>query len=346
MKEKEKIIIDGSHGEGGGQIVRTAIAMSCALKIPVEIINIRKGREKSGLKNQHLACIELASELYETEVRNAEKESETLFFYAKKLKSKNAKIDIKTAGSITLVLQSIILPLILEKKKFVIEIIGGTDVPWSMPIAYFKNVFLESIKKYAKIDVEVIKRGYYPRGGGIVKISLKGNGIKDELILENKRKLLKIKGVVNASNDLVDLGIVEREINAIKSKLKKLAPTLIIGNYKKTECPGNSITLWARFSENQEDSVKEIIGADIIAKKGKINPEIFGEEVCETLIKRINSEYPIDENLGDNLIPFLKIFGGRIKTKITKHLESNVYVVNMFKGKKLEVKDGIVESND
>ena len=103
--------------------------------------------------------------------------------------------------------------------------------------------------------------------------------------------------------------------------------------------------MWARFLENEEEIVDEIIGADIIAK-GKINPEKVGEKVCEMLTERINSEYPIDEHLGDNLIPFLKMFGGRIKTKDTKHLESNIYVVNLFKGKKIEWNDGMVESSD
>src|SRR5574342_867579 len=119
------ITLDGSHGEGGGQIVRTALGLSALTGKPFEVINIRKGRPEPGLKNQHMYGIKAVQELCNAQVEGAEAGSEYLKFEPGKLMAKSLKIDMQTAGSITLILQSILLPCCFADKKMKIQIKGG-----------------------------------------------------------------------------------------------------------------------------------------------------------------------------------------------------------------------------
>ena len=140
------IEIDGAYLEGGGQIVRTALALSTITQKPFEVYDIRKGRKDSGLKNQHLYCVKSLQELCNANVEGAEIGSLSLKYYPKKLIAKNLSIDIETAGSITLLLQALLLPAMFVSKPITITITGGTDTKWSMPFDYFNNVFCRSCK--------------------------------------------------------------------------------------------------------------------------------------------------------------------------------------------------------
>ncbi|MBN1156432.1 RNA 3'-terminal phosphate cyclase [Candidatus Woesearchaeota archaeon] len=176
------IELDGSHGEGGGQIVRTALALSTITGKPFRVTRIRANRPRAGLKMQHLTCINALKQLSDCKCE-AELGQTELEFYPAPISRHEANIDIKTAGSITLLLQSILLPCILSTHSTRLAITGGTDVKWSMPWDYFTNVFLPVLKPYATIEARLIKRGYYPKGGGKVELMIKPTGIKTPLSL-------------------------------------------------------------------------------------------------------------------------------------------------------------------
>ena len=125
------IKVDGAYLEGGGAIVRVALALSTITQQPFEIYDIRKGRKDSGLKNQHLYCVKSLQELCNAHVEGAELGSSFLNYYPKKIIAKNMNIDIETAGSVTLLLQSLLLPLIFSNRGLTLIINGGTDVKWS-----------------------------------------------------------------------------------------------------------------------------------------------------------------------------------------------------------------------
>ena len=146
------ISIDGSWGEAGGQIVRTALALSTITQKPFEVYDIRKGRKDSGLKNQHLYCVKSLQELCNADAEGAELGSLSLKYYPKKLVAKNLNIDIETAGSITLLLQALLLPTMFVSKPITLTIVGGTDTKWSMPFDYFNNVLLPQLQRFAKIE--------------------------------------------------------------------------------------------------------------------------------------------------------------------------------------------------
>ena len=167
------IEIDGSYCEGGGQIMRTALALSTITGKPFKVSNIRKGRCTSGLKNQHLYCIEALKKLCNADVKGASIGSECVEYSPGKIEGKTISIDIETAGSITLLLQALLMPCCFADKKTRLRLKGGTDVKWSMPFDYFKEILLPQLRKYDNIDVSLQRRGYYPKGGGKVDITIK-----------------------------------------------------------------------------------------------------------------------------------------------------------------------------
>ncbi|MEM4264074.1 MAG: RNA 3'-terminal phosphate cyclase, partial [Candidatus Woesearchaeota archaeon] len=154
------IKLDGSYGEGGGQIVRTALAFSTITQIPFEVNDIRRGREQPGLKAQHLTCVKALAKLCDAKAEGVELGSNAIKYWPGKIKGQTINIDIGTAGSITLLLQSLLLPCFFADKTVRLHLTGGTNVSWSMPIEYLEQVFIPHIAKYCeKIKIKLNKRG-------------------------------------------------------------------------------------------------------------------------------------------------------------------------------------------
>ncbi len=348
------IKLDGSYLEGGGQIVRTALALSTLTGEAFEVTNIRKGRPNPGLKAQHLYCVKALQKLCSAKVDGAYLGSEYLKYYPNKIGGKIISIDIGTAGSISLLLQAILLPSLFANKKVRLKITGGTDVKWAMSYDFFKEIFVPQIKKYVDIKIDLIKRGYFPKGGGKVDIKinqkyklsdfntfeefwefLKENAPKIELI--NQGNLQQIKGISHASKFLEKANIAERQARAAKLILSKYScPINIRTEYCDTLSPGSGITLYAIFSE-ELDSNPIILGGDALGERGK-RAESVGKEAADNLIKQIESKAAVDEHMSDNLIPFLALFGGKIKVaEITNHTKTNIYTTEQFLGKVFSV---------
>lgn len=351
------IKLDGFYLEGGGQIARTALALSTLISKPFELSNIRKGRPTPGLKNQHLFCIKALEELSNAKTQGASLGSTALSYSPGKIKGRTLSINIGTAGSISLLLQSLIIPSTFADSKVRLKITGGTDVKWAMPFDYFTKLFLPQIKKYADIETKLGKRGYYPKGSGKVDIKIKPKfnleSIKEapKIELMDQGALIQIKGISHASSDLQEANVAERQARAAKSVLNKLnCPIKIQTEYSETLSTGSGITLWAIFSKDGEEidfNNPVILGSDCLGEKGK-KAEIVGKEAAEKLISEINSEAAVDLHLADNLIPFLALIGGRIKvSKISNHTLTNIYVCEQFLNKTFEVdkEKNIITSN-
>ena len=166
------IQLDGAIGEGGGSIARVALSLSTLTQQPFSITNIRKNRPQPGLKHQHLFCIKALEKLCNAHVEGASLGSTSLKYIPEKIQGKTIDIDIQTAGSITLFLQSLLLPSLFSNKSVKFNILGGTDTQWSPSFDYFNNVFLPQIQKYANIECKLLKRGYYPKGHGQVQLKV------------------------------------------------------------------------------------------------------------------------------------------------------------------------------
>ena len=334
--------LDGSYLEGGGSIARIALALSTITQKPFEIENIRKNRPQAGLKSQHLFCIKALEQLCSAKAEGAFLGSQGLKYTPGKIQAKDIEIDIQTSGSISLFLQSVLMPLMFANKASKIKIIGGTSGKWAAPIEYFKEVFLPQIQKYVKIDLKLIKRGYYPKGNGIVELKInpiyKMQDFKDFDEFHNKLKnnqneinlmeqghLIQIKGVSHASKDLQNAQVAERQAKAAETILKNKfnCRVSIQEEYSEALSTGSGITLWAIFSLDKDeiDDKNPIrLGADSLGERGK-KAEDVGKEAAFSLINEIESKAPADRHLTDQILPFIALFGGRIKaSKITNKL--------------------------
>ncbi|MEM2916318.1 MAG: RNA 3'-terminal phosphate cyclase [Candidatus Woesearchaeota archaeon] len=294
------IELDGSLGEGGGQIVRTALALSIITQKPFHVVNIRQGRDTPGLKMQHLNCIKALQKLSESQAERALLGSTELKFIPAPLKGRSLAVDIETAGSITLFLQAVLLPCALSGKQMKIEVMGGTDVAWSMPIDYFKEVLVPQLRRWAEIDVKVEKRGYYPAGNGKVVIRVKPKEEKKPIELLEQHNLVHIKGISHAAKSLEQARVAERQAHSAQQALSKLnCPVSIRSEYADTLSLGSGITLWAVFSKRKDDidvSNPVILGADCLGERG-LPAEQVGKTAAERLLNAIESRAPVDIHL-------------------------------------------------
>ncbi|MBI4141946.1 RNA 3'-terminal phosphate cyclase [Candidatus Woesearchaeota archaeon] len=352
------ITIDGSYGEGGGQILRTALSLSALTQQPFTLENIRAKREKPGLKPQHLTAIKAVQKLCEATTEGAELGSQKLVFYPKQIHSKNIKIDIGTAGSTTLVLQALIPPALFADRSLTITVNGGTDVKMAPQSHYLENVFIPQIKKYSQnITFQLTKRGYYPAGRGEIILKIKPRfvikektlqGIRAELSealpikLTEQGKLMMIRGVSHASTNLQEARVAERQAHSAQTELAKYhsCPISIRNEYATTLSTGSGIILWAVFAKNDDVDEKNpiTIGADALGEKGA-PAEKIGEIAAQKLQQNIQTGAALDTHLADMLIPFLPLVAGSIikPAELTPHTLTNIYATEKFFGKCLQI---------
>jgi len=347
------IFIDGSHGEGGGQIVRTALALSVLTGQPFEVSSIRQGRSQSGLKAQHLTAIKALKEICGAKTNEVVLGSDKLRFFPGKVRPGSYNIDIGTAGSISLLLQALLLPLIFSSRKTTLNIIGGTCGKWQAPVDYFQYVFLPFLRRFAKFDFKLLKRGYFPNGGGQVSFSVSPrfksfqdiSGLKP-FDLTKRGRLIKINGVSHASSSLQSAQVAERQAQSAQSSLKSLSCSVDIRmEYRDTLSFGSGLTLWALFSEDEDFDFEKpvILGADALGERGK-RAELVGQEAAQSLLSEIAFKAPLDSFLADQIVPFLALIPGSqvLIPQVTDHFLSNVYVVEQFLPVKFRIDGNLV----
>ncbi|NJE30519.1 RNA 3'-terminal phosphate cyclase [Thermococcus sp. 18S1] len=327
------IVIDGSYGEGGGQILRTSVALSVITGKPVKIVKIRANRPNPGLRPQHLHGILALKELSNARVKGAQVGSTVLEFIPGKAEPRHVRVPIKTAGSITLVLQALLPAMAFTGGSF--EITGGTDVPWSPPADYLKNVTLYALRKMGvEAELEIRRRGHYPKGGGLVTGRIEPWEEKKPLEAIEWGKVECFAGISHATN--LPAHVAERQAKAARERLEELysVPVEIETEVSRSLGPGSGIVVWA-----ETDSLR--LAGDALGKRGK-PAEVVGREAADELLDQLTGGKAVDRFLGDQLIPFLAFAGGEIGvTEITSHLITNVWVVEQFLGKIFEVEGEI-----
>ncbi|MFH1133594.1 MAG: RNA 3'-terminal phosphate cyclase [Nanoarchaeota archaeon] len=341
------LTIDGS--EGGGQIIRTALALSALTSTPFKAENIRAARPKPGLKAQHLAGILALQELCSAEVDGALEGSSSFTFKPGQVKGRTISLDIGTAGSITLLFQSVLLPALFADEKTRFRITGGTDTAWSMPVDYFMNVVLPYYRVFADIECELVRRGYYPAGGGKVDLTVRPRHRLSQFpsvseLLRHLHSLnisfsaepyqvVCIKGISHAHVQLQKAEVAERQARAAKVALLRLGiPVSVTANYAQAESLGSGITLWAvcRRTDDVDPLHPVMIGSDCLGERGKRAEEV-GTEAAQHLIATLAAKATADMHLTDNLVPLLALTRGEVTTTgITGHVRTNIRVVEQF----------------
>jgi len=315
--------IDGSFGEGGGQIIRTAIALAAITGKEVEIKNIRANRPNPGLSAQHLHAVKVVERLSGGHTKGLELRSSRLIFSPAALKGFEGEIDIGTAGSITLLLQCLIPVALFADRETKVRITGGTDVKWSPPIDFYTNVFLKALHGMGcEVHIDLRSRGYYPKGAGLVDVHV-APAHKIKGIMVGKREQ---RGIINGISHSRGLPthVAERQARAAKRILREAGyetelKTEIANGGKMTT--GSGITLWSGYKSGSA-----------LGERGK-RAELVGEEAAGTIIKELESAATVDVHLADQLIPYIALAEGKSEIKVremTKHLETNIYITQKF----------------
>jgi RNA 3'-terminal phosphate cyclase (ATP) len=317
----EPIKIDGEQGEGGGQIIRSAVILSAITGKPVDIENIRKNRKIPGLRPQHLLGVKILSKICQARVEGLYVNSTSLKFFPSQGLNLDLQEDIGTAGSIPLILQVLIPAVSLMKNSLKLSIIGGTDVPWSPTSDYTKYVLTEALSRIGiNFTSEIKRRGYYPKGGGLVETRIQPCNCLNPISLV-ERKTISAK--IFCSYSHIPKEIVEKEIQNAKIILGKNGFDCEISIKEENALDkGCSILI---FSHDK----RSVIGSDGIYQKSLSG---LGESVAK---KFIESNLGVDLYLSDMLVVPLSLIKEtsvyRVK-QITKHLETNLFVASKITG--------------
>jgi RNA 3'-phosphate cyclase len=319
--------IDGSFGEGGGQILRTSIALSALLGKPVEVVNIRAKRSNPGLQPQHLTGVLAAAMLTDAETEGAVKGSTRLFFKPKTLKCGSFNIDIGTAGSISLVVQTLAPVLLFAPCPITLTITGGTDVAWAPPIDYMRHVFVPVLSRFGgKMSIEVVRRGHYPRGGG--RVVIKAEPVRRLSAVDSPEfgNVVKIAGISHAVK--LPSHVAERQAKAAREVLASLGYVADIAVEVRDDGlgPGSGVVLWA------VSDVGNVVGGDSLGERGK-PAEVVGREAAERLAATLRAGASLDPHMADMAVVYMALAEGRSRLstpEVTLHLQTNIYIVEQF----------------
>lgn len=318
------IQIDGSYGEGGGQILRNAAALSVLKKEPIEVKNIRYNRPIPGIRPQHFAAISCVMNICKGESDGLSIGSTNLKFFPGEIQPGEYRFNIGTAGSLTLVFQACILGSLSTTKPIKIKITGGTDVKWAPTWDHFNKVFLTLLEKIGvRIETQLIKRGYYPKGGGEALITIHPVKKLQPLKLDDPN-FSQIQGIVHSAN-LPEHISRRMKHAALKIVLKNSMQANIKLENTKSLSPGVGITLWCKSNDN-------VIGSTLLGEKG-ISAERIGENAANQLIKDIKMSTTIDTYTFDQILPYMVLAKGESKCivrELSMHAQTNMWLTNQF----------------
>ncbi|MDP8903399.1 MAG: RNA 3'-terminal phosphate cyclase [Thermoproteota archaeon] len=317
--------IDGSHGEGGGQILRTAISLSAISGKPIEVTNIRANRTNPGLRPQHLAGIKIIADLFHAKSENLKVGAEWIRFSpSDKFEGGSIKFDIGTAGSIPLILMTVVPAVSLSNNSLQIEVTGGTDVKASPTIDYIKHIVAKSYLSIGpKFSVDVLKRGYYPKGGGVVQCTVKPCKTPSTIELLATRYLEP--KIISVCSQL-PVHVAKRQISSALIALEK--KDIRCSNYtasiETSISPGSSILIYSAADFGL------YVGGDSIGELGK-RAESVGTEAAMRFLDSTLAQATVDPFLADMLVLPLALSKGRSRyrvARVTQHLLTNLHIVS------------------
>ena len=319
------IQIDGSLGEGGGQVLRSSLTLSLLTKYDFRITNIRSGRSNPGLRAQHLKAVEAAASVGRAGVQGAELGSTALSFHPEAIHPGRYSLEISTAGAASLVLQTIFLPLALAGAGSTITITGGTHVNWSPSYHYLELQWLPFMRRIGfNADLKLQLAGFYPEGGGHMTAAIPPNSAISPLHITERGRLRQIRGISAIAN--LPRHIAERQREQV---IRRLGDRFYLNDIRLVELParfkGTMLLLLAEFEKSQACyfSLGEI---------GK-PAERVADDAVDQMEEFLSTDGAIDQYLADQLLLPLALARGQSElrtSKITQHLLTNAEVIRQF----------------
>lgn len=317
--------IDGSYGEGGGQIVRTAVALSVLTKQPIEIYNIRAGRPTPGLRPQHYTALSCIQKICDADVDGLSVHSTNLTFTPHDIKPGAYAFDVGTAGSMTLVFQACLLSSFHTPTPLTIKLRGGTDVRWAPSWDYFSHVFLPLVSTIGiHTEVTLIRRGYYPTGGGEATLTVHPIEKLFVFSADEPQNFTDMNGIIHRAN-LPDHISTRMKHAAIKTAMRQNLRAMIQVDAAPSSSSGTGITLWSAAGPT-------VLGSAVLGEK-TVSAEIVGETAANQLLQEIKSGATVDRYAIDQILPYLALAqkGSACLIKdISNHTKTNMWLIKQF----------------
>jgi len=325
--------IDGSIGEGGGQVLRTALTLSALTGQPVEIVHIRAGRPNPGLQPQHLTAVQAAAAICRARVEGAELGSQMLRFWPQSPPVPGTyTFDVAeiagrgSAGAVGLVFQTVFLPLALISGESLLTLRGGTHVPWAPSVDYLREVFLPTVARMGlEAEMELVAWGFYPAGGGEVRVRIRGrSGPLAPIALTDRGDVRRVwgRGIVSNLPAHIPQRMVDRARNLLtRAGLKAdLQPLVVRG-----AGPGAGIFLHVQYEH-------ALAGFTAYGRKG-LPADQVAQMACQDLLTHHETGAPVDPHLADQLLLPMALAAGTSRlftSAVTRHLLTNIAIVQAF----------------
>ncbi len=317
------LMIDGSFGEGGGQIIRTSLALSLVTGKPFRVERVRANREKPGLRQQHLTAVKAAAQIGRAEVEGAAVGSREFTFIPGSVTPGDYIFNIGTAGSATLVLQTVLPPLMIASRPSTLKIEGGTHNVHAPPFDFLEQAFLPLVNRMGShVLIELERYGFYPPGGGRFNVLI-------EPAAKPQRLDLLARGEIRAERAralVVNLppSIAERELAVIKQRMGWRDEQLQVEISNNAISQGNVVMI-----EIESEHVTEVFAR--VGERG-VRAETVAEQAVEEAQKYLETEAPVGEHLADQLLIPLALSGGGsfITGSLSLHTTTNIEIIRKF----------------
>jgi len=330
--------LDGSYGEGGGQILRTSLSFSALLGAPVRLERIRAGRAQPGLRPQHLTAVRALGRVTGAEVEGAELNSQTLTFKPRTPQAGDYLFDVAekrgSAGSATLIAQALLPPLLQSRGASSLILRGGTHVPWSPSAHYLREVFLPALAQMGGQATMTLERwGWYPRGGGEIRLSIKPGPHFTGVEWRHPPEPAGFKAISAASR--LPEHVARRQAARLRERLGEEVPVEVMAAGGLD--PGSLVFLWGPLA-----------GFQSLGARGK-PAERVADEAVDAYFAFRRGQAAVDPHLADQMVLYLALARGPsvlVTSELTPHLLTNIWVVEQFLGPTFEVKGKLGERGE
>jgi len=332
--------IDGSAMEGGGQILRMSVGLSALLRRPIRIAKIRGGRAKPGLQAQHLNGIQLVAGISEdSSLSGAAKDSLQIDFApGKTLRGGRYEADTRTAGSTCLLAQASLPCLLFADRQSRLDLRGGTDAKMAPPVGYYVSVFRRNLNKFgADFDFEVARKGYFPRGGGQLILTVPPVRSLTPVTMTEMGDLIKVTVTASVAGSL-PVSVAREMAGAAKEALKRsgvIHCDIAVEAYKEERATGSGSSVWIVC----ETSTGCVLGGSEVGSN-KERPRLTGEAAARALLDSLEARPCVDEHMQDQVVVLMALAAGRSRVRagpLTLHTETAVHIARAISGAEFRI---------
>lgn len=337
-----EVVIDGAMGEGGGQVLRNAVAFAALLRRRLRIINIRAKRRPAGLRPQHLTAVRAVAELSGGGVDGLSVGSTEISFRPGEMRYGRFSFDAGTAGSTTLMLQSLLPVMCFARGEVEVELRGGTNNPLAPPYEYIERVLLPALRRMGvEAELRLVRRGFYPRGMGIIRARTRPCGrVRPIRITEGGVERIEIFAYSCNLPDHIVRRMAARAEEAMRrggyQELSVETEALQRGEPRCSVDPGAGILITAHLDNGLA------LGADALGERG-LPAERVAERAAEDLLRQLRTSAPVDKHLGDQLVIWASIADGESVyrvSELTSHATTSIELARIIAGAAFEVDGG------